>query len=43
MGETSGRVDSWCYNYILNGSLEEGQVVLTPHLVADPLKMAKKD
>lgn len=43
MGKTSGWVDSWCYNYILNRSLEEGQVVLTLHLVADLLKMAKKD
>lgn len=41
--KTSGRVDSWCYNYILNGSLEEGQPITTPHLAAKPLKIAKKD
>lgn len=38
MTVTSGGVDSWCYNYITNESLAEGQRVLTSHLATDPLE-----
>lgn len=43
MTVTSGGVDSWCYNYITNGSLVEGQHVLTPHLATDPSQIAWDD